>query len=566
MASGGTRDYGSAMPLTTSRPVGRRLASALFATLVAAESLLLGATTMVRAAAPEETVAQAIVTPPVFQPNGDGVRDAAVLGYVLVRDATVDVMVTDYLGSAVRVLQPPILQPAGAYQLAWDGLTDTLGVAPNAGYRFRLTATSDLGTFTVERAVTKADSEIYPTAPGSITVALDPGHGGNDPGAGTGGVTEKTVNLDIALRLKAMLLGAGVNVVMTREQDRRVNLTNMDWTGDGSVGYADELASRIEVANQAAADVFLVIHNNSAPKKKKKTSGTETWYTTQRTWAAENRLLATSVQASLVARLRTLGVSGYRTVDRGIRRIKFYVNGPYHSKLRPRPSLMPTVLAESLFVTNAGDRAALRDALGRQTIAEGYYEALARYFATRVVGARYQLVAPPPTSVMEGQAAVAQVQVTNTSTSAWPAGSVALTVAAVPAVRFYDGAGLPGTMLGSAPLAADVPPGGSLVVDVPFVAPPFALFASRAGATLLKFDLQGAGWRFALRGVVPLQVPFGVTPDPTKTPPPTPSPTPIPTPEVTPASSPTPTPPVDPSSPPPTFDPIATPTPSPFLP
>ena len=102
--------------------------------------------------------------------------------------------------------------------------------------------------------VTMARSAIFPANPGAITVAIDAGHGGGDPGAVRPGLYEKTANLDIALRLRAMLVGAGVNVVMTRTTDRKVNTAQVDWTGDGKVDYRDELAARIEVANAARAD------------------------------------------------------------------------------------------------------------------------------------------------------------------------------------------------------------------------------------------------------------------------------------------------------------------------
>ena len=54
-------------------------------------------------------------------------------------------------------------------------------------------------------------------------------------------------------RLRAMLEGAGVRVVTTRTTDSRVNVRNVDWSGDGKVGYMDELAARVETANAARA-------------------------------------------------------------------------------------------------------------------------------------------------------------------------------------------------------------------------------------------------------------------------------------------------------------------------
>ena len=52
-------------------------------------------------------------------------------------------------------------------------------------------------------------------------IVLDPGHGGYFPGTvGVGGLTEKEVNLAVALELRALLAAAGAQVLMTRETDR----------------------------------------------------------------------------------------------------------------------------------------------------------------------------------------------------------------------------------------------------------------------------------------------------------------------------------------------------------
>src|SRR5207237_639524 len=113
---------------------------------------------------------------------------------------------------------------AAAYDVAWNGRVSPTGSqAPEGAYRFRLTVSNALGAFSTDRLLTKARHAIYKASPGSITVAIDPGHGGPDPGAIRPPVAEKSPNLDIALRLRAMLLGAGVKVVMTRTGDTKVN-------------------------------------------------------------------------------------------------------------------------------------------------------------------------------------------------------------------------------------------------------------------------------------------------------------------------------------------------------
>ena len=96
-------------------------------------------------------------------------------------------------------------------------------------------------------------------APRRWKVVIDAGHGGKDPGAVKGGLTEKAVNLDVAMKLKPLLEKAGCDVVMTRSTDVFVPLN-----------------TRVAIANRAKADVFLSIHANAEPKGQ--ASGCETLY------------------------------------------------------------------------------------------------------------------------------------------------------------------------------------------------------------------------------------------------------------------------------------------------
>jgi len=76
-----------------------------------------------------------------------------------------------------------------------------------------------------------------------LRVVLDPGHGGIDPGAERGGVREADLMLTFARELKEVLLRAGVEVALTREEDSFVPLD-----------------SRLSIARAAGADVFLSLH------------------------------------------------------------------------------------------------------------------------------------------------------------------------------------------------------------------------------------------------------------------------------------------------------------------
>ena len=100
----------------------------------------------------------------------------------------------------------------------------------------------------------KREAELRPVEPSAgakdqvdrlLIVAVDAGHGGEDPGArGRGGTREKDVTLAIARRIKAELASEpNIRVVLTRDGD-----------------YFVSLATRVAKARRARADVFVSIH------------------------------------------------------------------------------------------------------------------------------------------------------------------------------------------------------------------------------------------------------------------------------------------------------------------
>lgn len=100
-----------------------------------------------------------------------------------------------------------------------------------------------------------------PGAGGALpTVILDPGHGGMDAGAvGIGGLQEKNLNLEISLRLKALLEAGGFEVLMTREEDVML--------GDGEKGHAKlaDLRYRLDLAKAHPDAILVSIHMNKFP-------------------------------------------------------------------------------------------------------------------------------------------------------------------------------------------------------------------------------------------------------------------------------------------------------------
>lgn len=103
-------------------------------------------------------------------------------------------------------------------------------------------------------------SRVWSAQPTEWVVVIDAGHGGKDPGAVSGKVYEKHINLSVALALGALLEEQikGIKIVYTRADDRFI-----------------ELAQRTQIANKADADLFVSIHTNANPGKA--VSGTETY-------------------------------------------------------------------------------------------------------------------------------------------------------------------------------------------------------------------------------------------------------------------------------------------------
>ena len=85
------------------------------------------------------------------------------------------------------------------------------------------------------------------------TVVIDAGHGGKDSGKiGINKVLEKDINLEIAKKVKELLLKQKVNVIMTREDDRAM-----------AESKTEDLKKRVDIINEANADLAVSIHQNS---------------------------------------------------------------------------------------------------------------------------------------------------------------------------------------------------------------------------------------------------------------------------------------------------------------
>ncbi len=123
------------------------------------------------------------------------------------------------------------------------GATVRLGLVPTTPADFeRQAALPEPAEWALPQAATLPAPT--PRGEGPLTVVLDPGHGGIDPGAERDGHTEAELMLTFARELKELLVrDGGFRVVMTRDDDIFV-----------------PLEARISVAHAAGADVFLSLH------------------------------------------------------------------------------------------------------------------------------------------------------------------------------------------------------------------------------------------------------------------------------------------------------------------
>jgi N-acetylmuramoyl-L-alanine amidase len=224
-------------------------------------------------------------------------------------------------------------------------------------------------------------SEGHGTRPVS-RVVLDPGHGGKDTGAvGPGNVREKDVTLDIAHRVAPVLAGQGMQVVLTRDDDRFVSL--------------EERTAR---ANAFGADLFLSIHCNASESKGRRGIETYVLDTTRdeiagKVAARENATTqaASAELASILGGMRladqatrstkfaqllqrsamaTIGLKFSDAVDGGVHTAGFYVLVG---------ARMPGVLFEGSYISNTTEEQRLGTEAYRQLLADAIANAVKAY-------------------------------------------------------------------------------------------------------------------------------------------------------------------------------------------
>lgn len=136
-----------------------------------------------------------------------------------------------------------------------------------------------------------------PSLAGKVVV-VDPGHGGEDPGA-VGRLpegVEKDITLKVSFYLRDLLRKAGAVVILTRDEDNALRNLPDHLNEHINTSFAPELRERVKLAKAAGADLVVSIHVNKFPSSVLR--GSQVFYT--RGSSPETRRLALALQQELV--------------------------------------------------------------------------------------------------------------------------------------------------------------------------------------------------------------------------------------------------------------------------
>ncbi len=188
------------------------------------------------------------------------------------------------------------------------------------------------------------------------TVILDAGHGGEDGGTSSaGGILEKDVNLDVAKKLCDLLTLSGYTVVLTREDDRLLYKEDIR-----DKRKAQDLRTRVEVAEAHPDAIFVSIHQNSFPIEKY--SGLQVYYSPN---DADSEKLARSVRDVVRTYLQPENTREIKRADSKIYLLDRIKN--------------PAIMVECGFLSNVAEAERLGDEGYRMQLASVIYKAICEF-------------------------------------------------------------------------------------------------------------------------------------------------------------------------------------------
>ncbi len=178
-------------------------------------------------------------------------------------------------------------------------------------------------------------------------IMLDPGHGGNQPGAGSGtGVYERDVTYKIAQELEKLLKNSGATVIYSRDNSSSV----------------PEIEERRIDAMKKNPDMFISIHCDASDSSS--TNGSSVYY-----YKNYSGPLSLAISKELPKAVKSS--YGYEMKNKGSHFYPFCVT---------RIENCPSVLVECGFISNFGDFNVINSSNGRKAIAKGIYNGIVKYY------------------------------------------------------------------------------------------------------------------------------------------------------------------------------------------
>jgi len=238
----------------------------------------------------------------------------------------------------------------------------------------------------------KRPPELKPAPSGSArlaTIVIDPGHGGEDPGAiGRRGSREKNITLTIAKRLKRLIDGEpNMRALLTREGD-----------------YFLSLASRVEKARAVKADLFVSIHADAFTRPNVRGSSVFALSDKRATSELARALAKKENEADLIGGVALKGMDDHvrhtirdlsqsATIDHSLRLGGSVLRqlGGVNELHKPRVEQasfavltahdVPSILVETAFISNPQEERRLNDNAYQDKLARAILEGIKEYIA-----------------------------------------------------------------------------------------------------------------------------------------------------------------------------------------
>lgn len=276
------------------------------------------------------------------------------------------------------------------FDLAQGARPKSFLLPPADKFGYRLVVDLFPNTKAATKQFVKSVDEVVVDGARKVVVAVDAGHGGEDPGAtGATGTFEKSITLSVAKEL-ATLIDAqpGMKAVLTRNGD-----------------YFIPLADRYRKAREAKADLFVSIHADAFTRADAK--GSSVWVLSPRgatseaaRWLADRENGADLVGGvslddkddTLAAVLLDLSQGATMEASNAVAQNVLSALaklGPTHRNYVEKANFVvlrspdvPSILVETAFISNPAEERRLNDALHREKLAGAILDGVKIYFST----------------------------------------------------------------------------------------------------------------------------------------------------------------------------------------